>query len=121
MFLLCVGSDLDPKEIGFQQNMLELENQPYFTVFGGESNLPYANTQLAHDEQLFAFYSAAKKGNNYPLVEKFKESQLYTQAQEREDKLYQKFCSLYASISIESKLKEQVYSIYKEELSTFEI
>jgi hypothetical protein len=121
MYLLCVASGINPEAIGLKQNMLRAESKPFFTLFGGRSNLPYANTDISIDEQLFAFYAASKKGVQGALVDEFKQSKLYQEAKDREDELFEKFCSLYDPISLPRELRDKVLSIYKEELSTFEL
>lgn len=121
MYLLCAGSGVDPKAVGFRSNMLEHDKKRFFTLFGGKSALTYANTATARDEQLFAFYCAARKGAKGGLVEDFKESELYKEAQVREDELFKRFISLYDPITVPSELKDQVMSIYREEINSFEL
>ena len=81
----------------------------------------YANTDIARDEQLFAFYSAVKKGVKGDLIDEFKGSKFFIEAKEREDELFKTFCSIYDSISVPKELKEEIISIYKEELLSFEL
>ncbi len=121
MYLLCVGSGIDPKSIGLKENMLKKGFKEFYTLFGGKSSLTYANTGIARDEQLFAFYCATKKGVKGDLIEEFKESHFFQEAKEREDELFKTFCSLYESISVPKQLKDDIISIYREELSSFEI
>jgi len=122
MYLMCVGSGIDPKKIGLRENMLELDKKRFFTLFGGKSiMLTYARTKLGRDEQLFAFYLAAKKGAEGGLIKEFKESPLYLEAKNREEELYRTFCSLHESISVPRELKSEVFSIYKEEIASFQI
>jgi hypothetical protein len=121
MYLLCAGSGVDPKAVGFRLNMLEREKKRHFTLFGGKSAITYANTATARDEQLFAFYCAAKKDARGGLVEDFKKSELYKEAQTREDELFKRFISLYNPITVPSELKNQVMSIYREEIASFEL
>jgi hypothetical protein len=120
MYLLCAGSGVDPKDVGFRENMLEKKHKHHFTLFGGRSELTYANTPTARDEQLFGFYCAARKGAKGSLVEDFRESGLYEEARAREDELFKKFIHVYDPISIPSELREQVLSIYREEVASFE-
>ena len=120
MYLLCVGSGIDPRAIGLRENMLKKEFKEFYTLFGGKTSLTYLNTGIARDEQLFAFYCAARKGVKADLIEIFKESELYQEAKEREDDLFKTFCSIYDSISVPKELKNRLISIYKEELSSFE-
>ncbi|MFX1250560.1 MAG: hypothetical protein ACFFCZ_03010 [Promethearchaeota archaeon] len=121
MYLLASAGGMDPTRLGFTQNMLELKNKHLFTLFGGKSALTYANTGLGRDEQLFNFYLASKKGITDPLIENFKQSQLFEEAKEREEELYKTFCSIYESISVPKELKSAVLSIYKEEIALFEV
>jgi len=121
MYLLCVGSGIDPKLIGLKENMLKKDFKEFYTLFGGKSSLTYANTGIARDEQLFAFYCAVKKGVKGGLIDEFKESHLFQEAKDREDELFKIFCSLYDSISVPKELKEKIISIYKEELLSFEL
>ncbi|MFX0039003.1 MAG: hypothetical protein ACFFCY_01710 [Promethearchaeota archaeon] len=121
MYLLCVGSGIDPKLIGLKNNMLKKEFKELYTLFGGKSNLTYANTEIARDEQLFAFYSATKKGVKGDLIDEFKKEGLFQEAKSREDELFTKFCSIYEPISLPKELKNEVMSIYKEEISLFEL
>lgn len=120
MYLLCVGSGIDPQSIGLKVNMLQKEFKAFFTLFGGKSALTYANTGVARDEQLFAFYSAAKQGVKGDLIEFFKKEGFYEEAKNREEELFKMFCTLYDPISLPSELKNDVLSIYREELSLFE-
>lgn len=122
MYLMCAGSGIDPQKIGLRVNMLEPQYKRFFTLFGGKSiTMTYAHTQLGRDEQLFAFYLAAKKDVKGGLVEEFKASPLYQEAKDREDELWKTFCSLYTSISVPKELKNSVNSIYREELEGFQI
>jgi hypothetical protein len=122
MYLMCAGSGIDPQKIGLTLNMLEPQYKRFFTLFGGKSiTMTYAYTQVGRDEQLFAFYLAAKKGVKGGLVKEFKASPLYQEAKDREDELWKTFCSLYTSISVPKELKNSINSIYKEELVAFQI
>ncbi len=121
MYLLCAASGMNPKDVGFKENMLESRHQKFFTLFGGRSELTYANTETAHDEQLFGLYCAAKKGNHGSLIEEFKKSDLYDEAKAREDELWKRFISIYEPISVPESLREDVLSIYREEIVSFEL
>ena len=101
--------------------MLEEKHRHHFTLFGGRSELTYANTPTARDEQLFAFYAAAKRGAKGTLVDDFRNSELYQEAKEREDELIEKFIKVYEPISIPSELRDSVMAIFKEEVDSFEL
>ena len=122
MYLMCAGSGIDPQKIGLRVNMLEPQYRRFFTLFGGKYiTMTYAHTQVGRDEQLFAFYLAAKKGVKGGLVEEFKASPLYQEAKDRKDELWETFCSSYTSISVPKELRNSINSIYKEELEAFQI
>ncbi len=121
MYLMCAGSGVDPSKIGLRVNMLEREHKRFFTLFGGKSiTMTYAHTKVGRDEQLFAFYLAAKRGVKAGLVEEFKASPLFQEAKDREEELQKTFCGLHTSISVPKELRNSVNSIYKEELNQFQ-
>jgi hypothetical protein len=118
---MCVGSGIDPTKIGLRINMLEREYKQFFTLFDGKSiTMTYAHTKVGRDEQLFAFYLAAKRGVKAALVEEFKTSPLLQEAKDREEELHKTFCKLHTSISVPKELRNKINSIYKEELDSFQ-
>jgi hypothetical protein len=119
MYLMCVGGGVNPAAIGLTGPLLTEENIHYFSLFGGKTEFPYARTQLALDEQLFAFHCAAKFGSKEPLVERFRNSPLMAEAEARKDELFARFVTLYPSISLPEELREDVLKIYKEEIDGF--
>jgi hypothetical protein len=122
MYLMCVGSGIDPEKIGLRENMLKREYKRFFTLFGGKSiTMTYAHTKVGIDEQLFAFYLAAKREAKGGLIEEFKASPLIQEAKNREEELWKTFCTLHTSISVPHELRNRVNSIYKEELASFQI
>ena len=122
MYLMCVGSGIDPQKIGLRENMLEPEYKRFFTLFGGKSiTMTYAHTKVGRDEQLFAFYLAAERGAEGGLIDEFKASPLIQEAKDREEELRKTFCTLHSSISVPKELRNSVNSIYKEELASSQI
>ncbi|MHA2602173.1 MAG: hypothetical protein AM324_008605 [Candidatus Thorarchaeota archaeon SMTZ1-83] len=119
MYLLCVGGGIEPSAIGIRQNMFSASNRHFFTLFGGKSALTYANTEMARNEQLFAFLSAVNKGAKGDLIDEFKSSDLYQEALDREDELFKKFTHIYEPITVPRELKNEVLSIFREEVSSF--
>ena len=117
MYLITVASGMDPRKIGFTRNMLDKSHKHLFTIFGGKSKLTYANSGLGREEQLLAFFLSAQRGFAGGLVEDFRTSPLFTEAQERQEDLISKFTGIYEPISLPNALKDSVISIYKEELA----
>lgn len=121
MYLMCIGSGIDPQKIGLRINMLDKKYKRFFTLFRGKSiTMTYAHTKVGRDEQLFAFYLATKRGVKAGLVEEFKASPLFQEAKERQEELHKMFCTLHTSISVPKELKSHINSIYKEELDQFQ-
>ena len=121
MYLLAIACGMNPKKIGFTKNMLSDDCKQYFTIFGGKSHLTYLNTGLGRDEQLFAFYLSKKKRASGKLIEIFSASELFLEAKNRFEELRDKFIRIYDPITIPEKLKSNLLSIFKEELSFIEI
>ncbi|MEM2143558.1 MAG: hypothetical protein QXS20_01730 [Candidatus Thorarchaeota archaeon] len=121
MYLMCVGGGVDPAMIGLREDMLASSKRHLFSLFGGKSDMPYLNSEAARDEQIFALYSAAKKGVRGDLIDEFRHSSHFKEAQAREDDLMKKFVRLYEPISLPRELRDQVMSIYREELALFEL
>jgi hypothetical protein len=72
--------------------------------------------RAVRDEQLLAFYLAYRNKDKGYLIDEFKRKFL-SEAKAREDELYNKFFTVYNAVSLFGKLKREVNSIYKEELS----
>ena len=119
MYLMCVGGGVNPADAGLKKSMLTQENIRFFPIFGGSSEFPYAKSEIAKDEQLFAFHCAVKFGSKEPLVQRFKSSEMAKEAQIREKELREKFLKIYPSISLPTALKEKIINIYQEELDIF--
>jgi hypothetical protein len=119
MYLMCVGGGVDPALIGLDHSMLTEDHIKYFPIFGGTSEFPYARTDIARDEHLFAFFCADRFGAEDPLVKKFRNSPLAEEAARREKELFNKFISLYKSVSLPEELKDSVLKIYNDEINGF--
>lgn len=119
MYLLCVGGNVNPAQIGFRHSMLTMNEIQYFPLLGGSSEFPYARTKLARDEQLFALFCAVQFGSKEPIVLFFQKSDLFQEALERRRELLQIFVQQYPSISIPSELQSSLNTIYTEEIQSF--
>jgi hypothetical protein len=119
MYLLCVGSGIDPGTVSFTRSMLAAQGSRHFSLFGGETALPYLRTDLARDEQLFAFHCARLLGSTDDLVAEFARSERAGEAVRREDELKRRFLALYPSVSVPEALKSGLLPIFEEEISAF--
>lgn len=120
MYFLCVGANVSPESIGFKRSMLTMSELQYFPLLGGSSEFPYARTQLARDEQLFALYCADRFGSTEPLVELFAKSELRKEAESRKLELFKRFITIYhPSICVPKELLETLQSIFEEEIQYF--
>ncbi|TVR74402.1 MAG: hypothetical protein EA427_01105 [Spirochaetaceae bacterium] len=119
MYLLCVAAGIDPAAVGFRESMLTREKRGLFPLLGGSSAFPYARTTLAREEQLFAFYCAARLGSTEELVREFARGPLYREARNREGELRSRFCTLYTPISTPLALRRGVERIFQDELEAY--
>lgn len=101
MYLMLVAVGIGPKFAGYNQDMLKGENAHFFSIFGGKSQYQYLNTTTAHNEQLFNFELAYKRGNRSQLTVKAHE--LFQKEEKDFDELFDYFISFKNPITIKSK------------------
>jgi hypothetical protein len=117
LFIIFKALGIDTKGLGFKENMLTKEHMPYFSVFGAtEGKSPYDSSGAGRDEQMFAFFLASQNGVKGELIEEFKKRFL-DEAKEREDEFYKRFFKSYEPVNIPLEIKNELLSIYNEELS----
>lgn len=116
IFLMALG--IDPKRVGFNQDMLIDEKRHLFALFpkkNGVMSSAYDQSGLGRDEQILAFTMAVERGVRGVLIEEFKK--LYgRQARTRKNELKQEFFSLYPTRTITYELKKPLFAIFEEEL-----
>jgi len=114
LFMMMKAFDFDTKTVGYTKNLLEKKYKKLYALFDGDVD-QYEKSPQARDEQLLAFYLARNNAKGY-LMDLFKKKYL-KEAKEREDELRKEFLGIYKSITMPQSIKNQVLSIYKEELS----
>ena len=77
--------------------------------------LGYDSKGLGRDEQLFAFYLAAKRGATGELIEKFK-SEFWEEAVSREEEFRTEFFKIYKPVNIPPAIWKKIKPIFEEEL-----
>ena len=115
-FLYLVANGADPKTVSFGNNFFNKEYWEFYPLFNKDSKRIYEKPEAVRDEQLLAFYMAHKNNAKGYLMEKFKKKFL-DEAKKREDELYNKFFKVYDAASLSGKLKQDINSIYREELN----
>ncbi len=115
-FLYLKANNIDPKVIMFNENFFDRNFEEFYPLFNDKQKRVYERPKAVRDEQLFAFYLAYKNGCKGELIDSFKEKFL-DEAKKREDELYNKFFRIHDGVSVSGKLKEDINSIYKEELA----
>ncbi len=122
MFIFMKALGIDVGNVGFTKNLLEREFEKLYPLFSnGDPHtkmIRYDHTGNGKDEQMLAFYMAYKNGVKGDLIDEFKKKFL-EEAKSREDELYKKFFGIHESITIPDKIKNNVLSIYKEELGLY--
>ncbi|MDP2749940.1 MAG: hypothetical protein Q8O89_03860 [Nanoarchaeota archaeon] len=129
LYIMLTALGIDPKVVGFTNNMLNGEAR-YYSIFDEQKNeskdnsnknqnkrMLYEEIGVGRNEQLFSFYLAYKNGATGKLINKFKEKYLDF-AKEKEEEWRTEFFGIHESkMQVSKKLKTKIYSIYKEELS----
>jgi len=116
LFMMIKAFNFDAKEVGFSKNSLDKKYKKFYALFNGKEVDHYEKSKQARDEQLLAFYLAYKNGADGYLMEEFKKKFL-NEAKKREDELYKEFLTIHDSVTMPNKIKNKVFSIYKEELN----
>ncbi|MCS7135341.1 MAG: hypothetical protein NZ893_02795 [Candidatus Aenigmarchaeota archaeon] len=117
IFLFFKAIGVDPKTVGFEKDLFKKEFLNNFSLFNGKTNnsLVYDYSGLGRDEQLFAFYLAYRNGQKGRAIEIFKKNYL-KEAKQREDELFKEFFGVFNPVTIPKEIKNNVISIFKEEL-----
>ncbi len=115
-FLYTVAFGHKPKELGFKENLLTKGLRKEFKLFRKKQGNPYNNAPDLRDSQLLGFYLAYKNKAKGYLIDEFKKKFL-KEAIAREDELIKKYLGVHKALTIPSKHKQDVISIYREELS----
>jgi hypothetical protein len=114
IFLKAFG--LDPKRVGFTDNMLDGAYRDLYSLLEDDGKKEgYDATTLGRDEQLLAFYLAFKRGVSGELMEIFRKKYL-PEALRRKDKLFNKYFSLHPSAVLPEEYATKILSIFRQEL-----
>ncbi|MEM5803275.1 MAG: hypothetical protein QW350_00875 [Candidatus Aenigmatarchaeota archaeon] len=116
LFFKAIG--VDPKIVGFEKDLFRKEFLNNFSLFNGktENSVVYDYSGLGRDEQLFAFYLAYKNGQKGKAIDIFKKNYL-NEAKQREDELFKEFFGVFKPVTIPKEIRQNVLSIFKEELT----
>jgi hypothetical protein len=119
IFLKAIG--VDPGVVGFTTNMLTADKKNLYSLFGCQStDSSYDCSGIGRDEQLLAFYLAAKRGAKEPLINQFRRRGL-TEAQKKKSYLYKTFFSVYPPLTLTTQLKKPLLKIFTKELRSLKI
>jgi len=116
IFMLALG--LDPKTVGFTENLLTERKRSLYSIFknGASKSSVYDQSGLGRDEQLLAFWLAARRNSKAKLVKDFIKEYL-TEAKSKEKYLREKFFGVHSGETITYELKPKLLKIFKEELA----
>ncbi|MBM3284036.1 hypothetical protein FJY90_07415 [Candidatus Gottesmanbacteria bacterium] len=116
IFMLALG--INPKRVGFFQNMLTAGKKHLFAVFPDRKSpldSAFDQSSAARDEQLLAFTMAKRRGVKGSLMKQFE--RLYgKEGKKREKELRQKYFGIHTTNSITYELRKPLLSIFNEEL-----
>lgn len=117
IFIMFKALGINPKKMGFHENMLQKQYSDFFPIFNGHKfDNSYDSTGLSKDEQLFAFLLAFKNRSRGYLIDKFKEKYL-KEVSSREDEFHKTFFRTHSFETVPPLIKMQLESIFKESLS----
>lgn len=114
LFTVLKGIDINPGKLGFRKNMFDKKFLKYHLLFSDKEADRYDKGKIAKEQDMFAFYLAYKNGAKGYLMNLFKKKFL-KEAKSQEDKLYKKYFKIGKFVNF-PKQKEEILSIYKEEL-----
>jgi hypothetical protein len=118
MYTFLKANNIDPRLVGFSKNLFERQFANYYTLFSNGNArdvVPYDESGMGKDEQLFAFYLAYKNGARGYLINRFRKEH-YHEARSREDEFHRKFFKVNKPLTITNGLRRKTLSIYREEL-----
>lgn len=117
IFLLGVG--IDPRSVGFVDNMLTSDRKKLYYMFDHkEFTRPLNILFQSWGERLLAFYLASRRGIKGDLITLF-ESELLPQVRKQKDALFKKYLSIHSTETIPTELKSKLLTLYRQELGRF--
>jgi hypothetical protein len=112
IYMKAIGND--PKIIGIRKNMFDKKYIKYHYIFNPKEKGRYE--KAGGDKQLkFAYYLAYRNGAKGYAIDLFKKKFL-DDIKSEENKLYKKYFKIHDSSLIPKEIRQDVISIYKEEL-----
>jgi len=119
LYIIFKALSINTKKLGFRNGILSKKYMQHYSIFGSnKDSSSFDSSGVGRDEQLLAFLLAARNHVKGELIDEFKK-RFMKEVEDREDELRKKFFSIHKSVTIPKKLKTQLLSIYKEELSDF--
>lgn len=117
IFLVAVG--IDPKRVGFVDDMLTVNKQKLYYMFEHkELTRPLNILFQSWGERLLAFYLAYKRGIKGDLISLF-EKQLMPQVIKQKSQLFRQYFGVHSTQTIPNELQPKLLGIYREELTRF--
>ena len=123
IYIFMLAHGIDPKRVGFRENMLVLKKKNLYTLFAdgkGIKDSAYAESGLGSDEQMLAFLMAYRRGVKGPLMDFFKKKFLKS-ARKNEKKLRRIYFGIHTTKTLTYDLAKPLLKIYNDELKTLQI
>ncbi len=115
LFVFMKALGFDPATVGLS-DMFTSEYQKYFPLFSQSKDmLGYDSHGLGRDEQLFAFYLAAKRGATGDLIDLFK-TKFWEEAVSREEEWRTEFFKIHKPLNVPPAIWKKIKPIFEEEL-----
>ncbi len=118
IFLLAIG--IDPKTVGFRQNLLAQKYHSLYSIFSSEKikEYGYDQSQAGKNEQIFAFYLAHKAGVKVGLMKEFRRK--YLRFATKNERVFRKrFFGIHSTKTIPVSIRGKILKIFREELGDY--
>ena len=118
MYLFLMAWNLDPKRVGFRENLFLKKYRHLYSAFGESKNSSsaYDSSLVGQGEQLLAFLFALRQGQKGELINHFKKSYLKS-TEARENKLRRRYLYLQNTDLAPKTIRNKVIDIFKRGLT----
>lgn len=116
MYIFMKALGINPRRVGFSEEMLGMEKKHLYSLFGcgKKGSSSYDSSGIGRDEQLLAFYLAYKRGAKGELMGEFAREHL-EEAEGRKKELYETFFFAHKTETLTAELKRPILRIFEEE------
>lgn len=116
LFLLAIG--VDPKTVGFRQNLMNSSKRKHFLIFEEKELQQKEKTFDHYSERMLAFYLAYQRGFRGGVIDLFEKYYL-SLAKLNLKKLADYYTKQFSGLTVPKELSKLIIGIYSKEQATF--